>query len=250
MEILLQFVLRLAFGLAMTMALTPPSLVTSGFYRVHAYVLMGLHVLAALVAGSLEDYHLAVPITGAILSYVASIVWLNEKRRAGIVLLVMIGLTSLAGMWWTLPASTSESTARRIFEWMAPVSGGLVLGTTITAMLLGHWYLNTPSMELSPLRRLIKLMTASLLLRAVISGVGLAVVLSADPWPEKMYLSLLAMRWFSGVLMPLVLSWMTWKTLDVPNTQSATGILYVGVVTTFTGELIAQLLSSQLVFPV
>jgi len=260
MEILLQFVLRLAFGLAVAMALTPPAQVTAGFYRVHAYVLMGLHVLAALVASSLESYTATAPIVGATLSYVASIVWLNEKRRAGIVLLLLIGVAAFVGIAWGLPlfpASMSTgselagpSTARLVLEWIAPVAGGLVLGTTITAMFLGHWYLNTPTMELSPLRRLIILMTVSLLLRMMVSGTGLALLLTFDAWPEKMFLSLLLLRCFSGILLPLVLAWMTWKTLDVPNTQSATGILYVGVVTTFTGELTAQLLSSQLAFPV
>lgn len=250
MEILLQFVLRLSFGLAVTMALTPPSLVTAGFFRVHAYVLMGLQVLAALVMGSLDEYSMVAPVIGAVLSYVASIVWLNEKRRPGIVLLVLVALASLVGMWWTLPFSSTESVGRRIVEWIAPVSGGLVLGTTIGAMFLGHWYLNSPTMELAPLRKLIKLMTASLLLRTAVSGIGLVIVLSAGEWPEKLHLALLAMRWFSGIMLPLVLSWMTWKTLDVPNTQSATGILYVAVAMTFTGELTAQLLSSQLVFHV
>jgi len=42
---------------------------------------------------------------------------------------------------------------------------------------------------------------------------------------------------------------MAWQTLKIPNTQSATGILYVGVMTTFLGELTAQLLSQDAAFP-
>jgi hypothetical protein len=38
---------------------------------------------------------------------------------------------------------------------------------------------------------------------------------------------------------------MTWQTLKIPNTQSATGILYVGVIVTFLGELLALLLTTQ-----
>ena len=38
---------------------------------------------------------------------------------------------------------------------------------------------------------------------------------------------------------------MSWQTLKIPNTQSATGILYVAVITTFLGELTAQLLSPR-----
>jgi hypothetical protein len=42
---------------------------------------------------------------------------------------------------------------------------------------------------------------------------------------------------------------MTWKTLRIPNTQSATGILYVAVVGAITGELAAQLLSAVSTYP-
>ena len=43
---------------------------------------------------------------------------------------------------------------------------------------------------------------------------------------------------------------MTWKTLAIPNTQSATGILYVGIIAAFLGELTSQLRSAGTVFPV
>ncbi|MFO0883145.1 MAG: hypothetical protein U0894_02990 [Pirellulales bacterium] len=39
------------------------------------------------------------------------------------------------------------------------------------------------------------------------------------------------------------MSWMTWLTLKIPNTQSATGILYAGVILAFIGELTGQLMS-------
>ena len=62
-------------------------------------------------------------------------------------------------------------------------------------------------------------------------------------------LAFLAIRWLSGIAAPLILAWMSWKTLQIPNTQSATGILYVAVITTFTGELSSQLLTAQVLYP-
>ena len=41
---------------------------------------------------------------------------------------------------------------------LAPVTSGLVLGVTIAAMFLGHWYLNSPTMAMEPLNRLVLLM--------------------------------------------------------------------------------------------
>jgi hypothetical protein len=45
------------------------------------------------------------------------------------------------------------------------------------------------------------------------------------------------------------LAWMAWQTLKIPNTQSATGILYVAVIGTFVGETTALLLSAESLFP-
>ena len=46
--ILVQFLLRLIFGVAAAMGVTPPRLVTAGFFRVHLWVLMGLGTVASL----------------------------------------------------------------------------------------------------------------------------------------------------------------------------------------------------------
>jgi hypothetical protein len=60
----------------------------------------------------------------------------------------------------------------------------------------------------------------------------------------------LALRWLAGLVAMACVIWMTWQTLKIPNTQSATGILYVGVIVSFLGELVALLLSQTSRFPV
>jgi hypothetical protein len=57
------------------------------------------------------------------------------------------------------------------------------------------------------------------------------------------------LRWSFGLIGVLALLWMTWQTLKIPNTQSATGILYVAVIGTFVGELTGLLLSAESAFP-
>jgi hypothetical protein len=248
--VLYDFVLRLAFGLAIAMALTSPRQVTSGYYRIHSYVLLGLFVLAFMVAlGQREQFHYILPLAGAVLSYAASVVWLYERARGGIVLL---GLTSALALWAAchgLQASAADlPPAAVILEAMEPATAGFLLGTTIAAMFLGHWYLNTPTMQLAPLRKLILLMAVAILLRAVVSGMGLWCQWTSEPL-DPFQIMFLALRWLAGIAIPLLLAWMTWKTLDIPNTQSATGILYVAVITTFTGELVSQLLSTGTTYP-
>jgi hypothetical protein len=59
-----------------------------------------------------------------------------------------------------------------------------------------------------------------------------------------------ALRWLAGLVSVLGLAWLTWQTLKIPNTQSATGILYAAVILAFIGELTSQLLSAEARYPI
>src|SRR5690606_17819143 len=155
---------------------------------------------------------------------------------------------SLAGAWQAAPAGPSPSTTGRIFEYLDPLLGGLVLGITMAAMLLGHWYLNTPTMKLAPLRRLLVLMAVVIVARMIFAGLGLGLESSTAEFSVQRSLFVL-LRWLSGLFGALGLTWMAWQTLKIPNTQSATGILYVAVIATFLGELVSQLMSAESVYP-
>lgn len=249
MTILVQFVLRLALGMSAAMAITPPRQVTSGFYRNQLYVLLGLDVLAAILCWSLPEPPFWIAAVGAVLCYAGAVCWLYEMPRAGIAALVLVSLSALAGLWWPLVSAGITLQPASLLTWLAPLSGGAVLGVTMAAMLLGHWYLNSPTMQLTPLRRLVALMALVLLIRMVLCGTSLALLvadegsLAVDRW------LFLTLRWAAGLLGPLGLTWMAWQTLKIPNTQSATGILYVAVIGTFVGELTSQLLSTTSPYP-
>jgi hypothetical protein len=221
MTILAQFLFRLAFGLAMSMAVTPPRKVTSGYFRNHLYVLLGLNVLAALVA--LADplqFRIWPPLAGAALSYIGAAVWLYEKPKAGVVILAIVAAVSLAGAWLATPALSSgaESPAVQVLRWVDPPTAGLLLGSTIAAMFLGHWYLNTPTMDLVPLRRLVLLMASAVVLRGAVCAVGLALEFQDGGQPQ---LAFVALRWLSGLLGALALCVMTWKTLQIRKARPA-----------------------------
>jgi hypothetical protein len=128
-------------------------------------------------------------------------------------------------------------------------ASGAVLGVVMAAMLLGHWYLNAPGMPLSPLRRLIAVGAGFVAIRAALCAVGLAMhQMDALPAGPTWWL-MLTLRWSFGLIGVVILLWMAWRTLDVPNTQSATGILYVAVIGTFVGETMSLLLSRESVYP-
>ena len=149
---------------------------------------------------------------------------------------------------------------------MPRLLSGCLIGLTVNAMLLGHWYLNAPGMRVDALRRSIDqtLVVWALLLVVTLVGVGwqfttagaagtgwldrsgAAVAAAAGGGTaglDQTGLALLWLRWLAGLVGLPVLLVMSRKTLDIPNTQSATGILYVACLAVILGELTAQLLA-------
>ena len=252
--ILLQFIFRLCFGVAAAMAITPSRLVTSGFYRVHLWMLMGFAVFAALIAylqaEHVENFRLVLgeSLAIALLAYGGAILWLYEKPKAGAFMLYVIGGISLAAAISASDWPAQYSPQQTLLGLLGVVSAGLLLGATLTAMLLGHWYLNTPTMQLAPLRTLIGLMVGAIVVRAILCAIGL-IAASSEPLPQSAWL-FLSLRWLSGIVGTTVMAVMAWQTLKIPNTQSATGILYAAVILAFIGELTSQLLSVDTLYPV
>jgi hypothetical protein len=260
-QILVEFLFRLTFGVATAMAITPSRWVTSGFFRVHLWVLLGVQTLAALALSSatssspeLASIHRAqfwLAIGAAVASYVGAVIWMYEVRLAGKLAIWIVAACSLAGCALPVLATTAKPV---IFQLADRVTGGLLLGLVTTAMLLGHWYLNTPTMKLEPLKRLIVFLgiVVGLRMAIVFGGAWLEATThlattSISPTTWGLFLSL---RWLAGLVGVLMMAWLTWLTLKIPNTQSATGILYAGVILAFIGELTSQLLSAEALYPV
>ncbi len=236
------------------MTLVSPRLVTSGYFRNNLYVLLGLNVLATLIAftgveiGSLATWP---PMVAAITSYTGSVAWLYDKITLGRAKLAIIAAVSLVGAWLDNPAILTDnaSTIVRALDILTPVTSGAVLGSTMAAMLLGHWYLNSPGMKIAPLERLLLVMLGALAAQTVLSAIGLVLSREAVAAFTPGQLALLGLRWLAGLAGAAVMAVMARQTLKIPNTQSATGILYVAVMFTFLGELAALLLSTDTSLP-
>src|SRR5215218_9968891 len=97
MQLLAQFLLRLSFGLAVGMAITSSGKVTSGFFRNHLYVTLGLTTLAAMVSAKISPIEMWLAIAAAVLSYVGSAAWLYEAKTFGKVALWLVAGCSIAG---------------------------------------------------------------------------------------------------------------------------------------------------------
>jgi hypothetical protein len=240
-----QFLLRLAFGFCASMVLVSPLQVTSGYFRNNLYVVLGLDVLATLIAASAPTDSPLLwwpPLLAAVAAYVAAAAWLYESPSVGRVALVASLAFAAVGSYFAVPSTTVPSVSSR---WLDAPSSGLLMGTTMAAMLLGHWYLNSPGMKLAPLRMLIGAILLAVVLRAIVSGAGLLHASDTGALPESTQYWMLWLRWLTGIVGAAVTAIMAWLTLRIPNTQSATGILYVGVIFVFLGELCSLLLSSS-----
>lgn len=258
-RVLLQFIFRVTFGVALSMAITPPRLVTSGYYRVHLWVLLGLNTFAALIAYTGRDslaqvvaspgWLVGFSIFLAIASYAGGVAWLYEQPKWGGRFLYLITVGAILAAFLASPWSKLTGSVGLALALLDLVSGGLLLGSTLAAMFLGHWYLNTPGMQLLPLKRLVLLMGAAILARTISSGTGLGLQVAAGATLPFEFWAFISLRWLSGLLGALAMAWLTWETLKVPNTQSATGLLYAGVILSFIGELTSQLLTVGALYP-
>lgn len=250
MQLLAEFLFRLSFGLAVALVCTPARFVPAGFFRVHSYVLLGLNVGALMTTLGSGAWPLWPAAGASAASYAAAVASHYQRPRLGSLFLSAAAGLALTGAWAAQPVARSAAVALAALTRIDAVSGGLLLGFTIAAMLLGHWYLNTPGMDLIPLKRLVLFMAAATLLRAAVCGVGLYWQATGPGAPFSGWPMFVALRWLAGILGLLGVVVLTWKTLEIPNTQSATGILYVGVIGAFLGELAGQLLSAGGAYPV
>jgi hypothetical protein len=233
MRLLLDFLCRFGWGLSLALVLTPAAPVPGGFFRVNLLVVLGMATFAALVARTAAaGWPWLVLATAAVIAWMGSVAWLGEKRRAGLGLCAACALL-LAGAVG-LVAGDGRAT-------LGGLLSGAVSGLAVHAMLLGHWYLNAPGMRVDVLRRMIDFSLVAWGLQAAVSG---AALLPWVPPADATATALLSLRWLAGLVGLPVLLVMARKTLDIPNTQSATGILYVACLAAILGELTAQLLAA------
>lgn len=237
MQLLVDFLCRFGFGLALGLVLTPATLVPPGFFRVNCLVVMGLATLAALAAtGTVPAAGWILAAAGAVVAWLGSVAWLAGRVRIGQAACLAVAVALAAATWVAAPTGADAAPARLL--------SGAVVGLAVHAMLLGHWYLNAPGMRVEALVRMIDAALVAWGLALVLAAGGLA----ATGWPaadgSKTAMALESLRWLAGLVGLPVLLWMSRETLRIPNTQSATGILYVACLAAIVGELAGQLLAA------
>ena len=244
---LADFAVRLACGLAALLLTTSWRAVPLAFFRTHCQVVLGLLVLGALdlsrtgAGGPIP----AVLVGLAVCAYLGSIAWGLGLPRLALPLTVVLAFGSAGAL---VAASRGGSSGSAV--WALNAAGRLasaaLMGSTLTAMLLGHHYLTAPAMSIEPLKRFVRAMAWSLGARGALAALGWWLWQSgrvaASPSAAN-HGFFLAMRWGMGVAGPALATVLAWKTVRIHSTQSATGILYIAMTLVLFGELTALVLS-------
>jgi hypothetical protein len=247
--VLYLFLAHLGIGIAFTLLLVSKQAGVK-FFRFNA----GL--AAALVAAALAFRPDASPIVhrGSITALAIALValtvyginagrvwaWLRPPLAvvaslAGAAAAIMHGLAAAGPV--TGPMLTAAST----------LTSAALLGGACTAMVLGHWYLVIPSMEVSHLQKMVGFHLGTLVARVAVvalvlvlaAGVPLATGRSLRGYVTSIDGVFFWQRVLFGLAGPAVLGFLTWETAKIRSTQSATGILYVDFFTVVVGEVLA-----------
>ena len=247
MNLLVDFLCRVGWGMALGLVLTPAADVPGGFFRANLLVVMGAATFAALglfpeeVVLSGGGLAWLLPAAAALVAWVGGILWLAGRRGGGIVACLLCA--KLLAMVVALRGGASGGIGGAV----GGLVSGAVVGLTLHAMLLGHWYLNAPGMRVDVLRRMIDIALLAWGLECLLAVPGALELIggwSGSRAPDRATLALTALRWVGGLVGLPVLLVMSRQTLAIPNTQSATGILYVACLAAITGDLAARLLAA------
>jgi hypothetical protein len=267
------FVLKLLVGIAMMWLLMPRKQVTDGFFRIQMLVALGFSVLlvlivssrstsavnqfqpdhpndaspAAIEAGSemADKVVWATQILAACVAYAGHIFWKLGRRTPGAMSIYSIALLSLISQ--ACLSLCNGITINSCLMLGSSLSSSIVLGATLTGMLLGHWYLTTPTMSIGPLSWFVRILAVAAILRLVMTGIAFGRFGFASY--DFFYVLFIVMRIVGGILIPFATSIVVTKILKYRNTQAATGVLFAALILVFMGEMAASLLERDLKIP-
>ena len=115
------------------------------------------------------------------------------------------------------------------------VLAALALGAVNAAMLLGHWYLVTPRLSPAPLRRMMWILMAALVLQGLafagaLAFVGTDALVGGLGWLTWLRLGV-------GILLPIGVTVLAILASTAPSLQASTGLLYIGLALIMAGSI-------------
>lgn len=246
-------------GLLVTYAAQLRGLVTHGFVKLGAATVLCSGALAAWMAAALgrpaevggypldqafvRPTSVALSALLALLAVYTFVIW-REREPAG---RIAGGVSSVAGL-------LALGLAAGIFQlpawgyagvFLSLLAGALSLGAVTMGMVLGHWYLVTPRLPEQPLNELTLALIAVLVVQSLLVLVNLFIPARQTPSTDLGGASLAQdpafwLRIGVGLLFPIVLAVMAWRSSIIRGMMSATGLLYVATGAVLAGEALAR----------
>ena len=251
-----QFCLELGFGVLFAMAFVPRAPVGTLFYR-----LMGscaaLPMAVALAARWRTGFAAADPaLVGTSFALLAYPLYSGPVRGrlwcAGLAT-GLIG-SATATSWIVRQALPELTLPGQLVASLSSLATGAVAGSVGLAMVLGHWYLTVPKLEIRYLRRINRVtagaMVTSIFLCLSSCFLFAEALRSSDPplfGPFGLFY--LGTRLAVGLVLPLVFAAMAASSLRFQNTRSATGILYASTVLVLIGTAVSMFLQDSYRIP-
>lgn len=232
----------LAAGLVWSLAISSSRDINQGFFRSTLLVILGMIVTAYVTSEPMAGgWAPMLLIASGVVSYVGFVAWSIGQDSLGV-----WSLRALSALLAGVLVSQSMAEHHGVLSGLGLLdagTGAFLLGVSMSAMLLGHYYLTAPWMSLAPLQRLIVAIFLACAVRALACGLADFGAWKA-PGPsgtnaEGDSILFLTLRYCVGMGAPAVLAAMALNALRWKNTQAATGILYVVVICTFFGEAMA-----------
>jgi len=172
-----------------------------------------------------------------VIQFVVTFLPSRELRNIVGIVTVLAGLVTLEVAAISRPSASPFD----IFALAALPLGALALGGSDAAMLLGHWYLVTPKLSASPLQNAALIVVGAVALQMGVVAVTFARGDLIGASDQVGLMVAIGIRIGVGLLMTLGVALGGWWTARL-NTQSSTGLLYVGLGTTIAGEISARVL--------
>jgi hypothetical protein len=254
--VLFLFLTHLAIGIVVTLAFVSREAGVK-FFRFNAGLAAALIAVAfAFRTGGDETIAGRIALIALLMAEAAILLYWATIGRALASIRPMIAAVAIGAGLVTLVAQAIDTAAglamtSHVMTVASFLSSAALLGGTCTAMILGHWYLVIPSLQVSYLQSIVKLHIVSMVIRVAV--VAAAIFLAMATWEPGLgpsfrhYIFSISgiffwQRVLFGLVGPALLSYLTWETAKIRSTQSATGILYVDFFTVVVGEVLAKYL--------
>lgn len=162
------------------------------------------------------------------------------------------GVLALLASAFFYPAVAGATPSAFTVKALSFAGSAFLLGSVMTAMITGHWYLVNHRLTIQPLKIASLLFLAAVILRLLfVTGLMSFNALAGEAATVTVTRNLLSLsgeglifwaRVAIGLVGPLIFGFMVHATVKLRSTQSATGILYGAVVMVFIGEAFSKFL--------